>query len=242
MTFLFLMKSIFVSLLGAFWTALCSVVTVLIVFFAKRSQIDALITVWTRVFCATVGLRIHVVGKPSAHQGVLYVFNHSSHLDIPVLCWALAPHQPRFGAKEELFRIPLFGPAIRALGTLKIARGDRAQVFQVYKNAQEKLMRGESFVLAPEGTRQASGKLGEFKSGPFIFAIEAKATLVPVFIEGAGKALAKGDLFINQNRWSSDIKVTFLSPIDAGAFTYEQRGELKERVFQTMKKFSESTE
>src|SRR5690606_17085370 len=103
----------------------------------------------------------------------------------------------RFGAKIELFKIPFFGRAMRAVGTLPIARENRAGVFKIYKEAERQFSRDVIFVLAPEGTRQKEPRIGRFKKGPFIFAINARVPIIPAVLRGAHEVLPKKSLLVN---------------------------------------------
>ena len=154
-------------------------------------------------------------------RGVLFLFNHQSFFDIFAL-HAIFTERVRFGAKIELFKIPIFGFAMRAVGVLPIARKKRAVVMQVYRNAEEKFANSWSFVLAPEGTRQHKPVVGQFKKGPFIFAINAQATIVPVVLRGSFHVFPRDGWLMNVGRWRRTIEVHFLAKIETRDLTIEQ--------------------
>jgi 1-acyl-sn-glycerol-3-phosphate acyltransferase len=81
--------------------------------------------------------------------------------------------------------------------------------------------------VAAEGTRSDDSKLGAFKKGGFITAIEAGATIIPVGIQGTEKALPprKWEFYLDQ-----EVSFTIGAPVDASAYTLEQRDELIEVV------------
>jgi 1-acyl-sn-glycerol-3-phosphate acyltransferase len=144
--------------------------------------------------------------------GGILVFNHQSLFDIPVVISTTFKHI-RFGAKIELFKVPFFGAAMRAAGTLPIARQNRNEVMRVYKEAEARFMRNTIFVLAPEGTRQKEPVLGRFKKGPFFFALSGGVPLIPVVIRGAHSVLPKQSLMVNVGRWTRKIHVEYLDPV-----------------------------
>lgn len=189
---------------------------------------------WPRPFLFLNGVDVEFRTKAELpRKGFLYAFNHASYIDIFVM-FACLPRTPRFGAKIELFKIPIFGGAMRAVGNLPIVRSNRGAVMQVYKEAEDRVERGECFALAPEGTRQTGSELGKFKTGPFIFAINAKMPIVPVVISGAGRAMPIGSLLMNRNKLREKMIVEMLDPIDSAKFTLDQVEELQSLVRERM--------
>ena len=189
---------------------------------------------WSWVLLRAVSVRVVVKGLENLpKEPSIIVFNHSSHFDIPCLVNA-TPRQIRFGAKIELFSIPVFGPTMRLIGMLPIARSNREKVLEIYRQAVVRIKNGEWFCLAPEGTRQDGAQLGAFKKGPFIFAVAAQCNLVPVVIKGAHKVIPKGDIIVNRGRWSSDVVVEFLPPISALGTTEQDVDRLHDLAFEAM--------
>jgi 1-acyl-sn-glycerol-3-phosphate acyltransferase len=150
-------------------------------------------------------------------------------LDIPVVHAGL-PRDFRFGAKIELYRIPIFGRTMTAMGALPIARGNRKEAIRVLEGAAQRMKNGESFILAAEGTRQREPVIGEFKSGPFILAVHAQRPVVPIVIKNIHDVLPKKGLLINARRWTSTVEVSVLPAIDGAEFNFENREKLKNLV------------
>lgn len=184
----------------------------------------------TNLFLA--GVKLDVRGKenlPPKGEGYLYLFNHTSYMDIIAMITGL-PVIPKFGAKIELFKIPFFGSAMRALGNLPIARDNRTEVLQLYKETEARAHKGECFALAPEGTRQRGGQLGRFKKGPFIFAMGAKIPVVPLVIVGAEQVQPKGSFLMNVGKWRRTIVLQIQKPVDASLYSQETLTEFQEKV------------
>lgn len=207
-----------------------SIISILANLIFNDPKIDSgILRVWGRLSCTMFGVKIRVEGIENLPQeGGVVLFNHSSFFDI----FALAAGVPdiRFGAKIELFKIPFFGFAMRRIGTLPIARQRREEVFKIYEEAESRLRAGQKFALAPEGTRQNEEKLGSFKSGPFIFAINAGAPLIPVVIRNAAGILPKHHLLPNTGVWTREIVLRVLPPVETKGFVLDQRPVVQERV------------
>ena len=191
-------------------------------FLNRQRAATVVMRAWAWVSLRSYGVRVVVEGEsniPRSGGGIL-VFNHQSHLDIPALILA-TPQQIRFGAKIELFSIPVFGAAMNAIGTLKIARDNRNEVLRIYREASKRFEDGILFVLAPEGTRQRVPRLGRFKKGPFVFAMNAGVPIVPAVIKGAFDVLPPSSVMINVGKWRRTIHVKFLDPIDSTRYSAE---------------------
>lgn len=180
------------------------------------------------------GVQVHVQGLENLKlgEGAVLVFNHSSFFDI----FALAEAIPglRFGAKIELFRIPIFGAAMRRIGILPIDRARKESVFRVYDESTARVQSGEIMALAPEGGRSKPGELSPFKSGPFVFAIQAQVPVLPVVLFGASEILPKDALIPNRDRWKRDIEVCILPRVPTTSLNLKKRPELQDQVFRMM--------
>ncbi|WP_413613418.1 lysophospholipid acyltransferase family protein [Bdellovibrio sp. HCB-110] len=229
------------SLLALIWfpihTMLCAGALIIVnLTMNNRPLEDRIVEFWTRNACRMFGVKVEVKGLENRPQGgFLYVFNHTSFFDIFAMNGWLGSF--RFGAKIELFKIPVFGPAMRRAGILPIARDRREEVFKVYQAAEARIKAGERFALAPEGTRQNSERLGSFKSGPFIFAINAKAPIVPVIVKGAAAILPKGHTIPNWGVWSRTVTLQVLPPVDPLQYTIQERPQLQEKVRKIMEPY-----
>ncbi|MGZ3772174.1 MAG: lysophospholipid acyltransferase family protein [Pseudobdellovibrionaceae bacterium] len=232
-------RSIVAVFIFVIHTMLCALAYIIVdITLGSRAIEDRLVTFWTRNACRMYGVNVVVKGVENIPSGgCLYVFNHTSFFDIFAMFSSGALGSFRFGAKIELFSIPIFGAAMKRSGNLPIARSHREEVFKVYKAAEARIKAGERFALAPEGTRQEVERLGSFKAGPFIFAINAKAPIVPVVVKGASSILPKGHIVPNWGVWSRTITLEILPAIQTENYTIEQRPALQEQVHKIMEPY-----
>ena len=152
--------------------------------------------------------------------------NHRSHYDIPLTILSL-PVSIRMLTKKELFRIPLWGRGMAAGEFIPIDRNNIEQAKQDMKKAREKMEDGIVLWISPEGTRSRTGRMGPFKKGGFMLAIEAGAQIIPVGIRGSENVLQPKtwNFFLDQK-----VEVHIGKPIDASAYTLEHKNELIEVV------------
>lgn len=226
-----LLRSVIGSAFLIPFTAIYSLVCTFMAFLGLRNVCSAMIYQWATVVLDAYGIRRVVKGEENLPEkgGGIIVFNHQSLFDIPILMTSTHKHI-RFGAKIELFRIPFFGQAMRAVGTLPIARDNRAEVMRIYKEAEAQFQNDVLFCLAPEGTRQDEPRIGRFKKGPFIFAMNAGVPLIPAVIKGAHDVLPKKSLKVNVGRWSRTIRLEFLPPVSTKGIPPEDLDQLVDRV------------
>ncbi len=138
----------------------------------------------TALLLAGIRMKVHYHGD-LPQQPAIYLFNHSSTLDLFVGT-ALALPGVRYIAKRELGYNPLFWVVAKLSGQIMIDRKDPREAIKQMNRAY-KLFRkkGYSMMLAPEGTRSRTGELLPFKTGAFHAAVEMGYPIVPIYIEGA---------------------------------------------------------
>lgn len=159
-------------------------------------------------------------------DGFIYCSNHSSILDILALFVALRRTPFVFAAKKELFKVPVIGWHLRIHGYVEVDRQHRDRALQSFAKAAKQVRDGTVVTLYPEGTRSVDGTVLPFKKGPFMLAIEAQATIVPVAVDGAQHALRKHTLRL----YGHPIRVVVGRPIETRGLKAEDRDDLLRRV------------
>lgn len=230
-------KSIFSLAFVVLWTLFCSVVVMATVLITgkRRAARFATSRLWARTILSVVGVTWELRGQENLPaKGFLYLFNHTSHFDILTI-FSASPRFCYFGAKYELFSIPVFGQAMKIAGALPIVRNNRQKVMQVYKEAEERVAEGDVFALAPEGTRcPGFGKLGDFKSGPYFFAVNAQMPIVPIVLMGCEKVLPRKGILPNWGVWKQKVVVEILPPLYPQGRSEEQIPFLKQKSREMM--------
>jgi 1-acyl-sn-glycerol-3-phosphate acyltransferase len=142
------------------------------------------------------GVRLHATFEEDLSKGNFILMpNHQSLFDIPALL-ATLPGETRFLAKQSLFRIPVWGWALRTGGFIPVDRSDRSRAGETFKTAIQGLDEGVSILLFPEETRTPDGSLQEFKRGGFLMALRSGLPVVPVGIDGTYRVRRKGTFLI----------------------------------------------
>jgi len=104
-----------------------------------------------------------------------------------------------------------------AAGVVFVDRDDTHRAIEAMRPAVEALRQGRSIVIAPEGTRQPTPRLGRFKKGPFHLAMQAGVPVVPVVFRNVLDALPKHAVVIRP----AIVEAVVLPPIDTSGWTRE---------------------
>lgn len=171
---------------------------------------------WSPVLVWAGGGKVEVTGLENVdpERPTIYVCNHQSTVDIPVVFMSLPGVDLRFVVKSQLRHVPLIGWYMRLAKFVFVDRSNREKAVASLQKAGEQIRNGTSVIVFPEGTRSADGRILPFKKGPFALAVQANVSICPMAIEGSGKLMPK-------NSWRfrpGPIRVRIGEPIDPAAF------------------------
>lgn len=190
-------RSLLTLVIAPFLTFFVSLFSIIDLMWVRRSafKVQTFPRAWGRILCRLAGVRVRVEGLERIDPAQTYIFagNHASQYDI-FSFQGYFPHDFRWIAKKELFRIPVFGTAMERIGYIPIDRSHGRQALKSLDAAAERIAAGNSVLIFPEGTRSADGQLQEFKAGAVLLAIKAKVPIVPIAFCGSHRILPKGRL------------------------------------------------
>jgi 1-acyl-sn-glycerol-3-phosphate acyltransferase len=194
---------------------------------------------WARHLCERCGVRVHSSGSELVdwRRPLVVVANHQSFFDIPVLLLA-SNCGLRFLAKRELFKVPLFGAALRRAGMVAIDRANRTAAHRSVEEAARRVRQGASVAVFPEGTRSHGGELRPFKKGAFHLAQRAGVPVLPVGIAGTRDVLAKDSLLVH----GASVAVHFGQPIACSDDSEEARERLRAEAWAAVASLKEAAE
>lgn len=175
-----------------------------------RRAMNLITSTWGELGTAAAGIDLIIQGEQHlwSHRPAVFIFNHQSGIDMMLLCKMLRRDVVGI-AKQELKNNPLWGPVMTMMGTVFIDRFDREKAIAGLQPAMDALREGLSIVIAPEGTRSPTPRLGRFKKGAFHIAMSAKVPIVPIIFRNALDALPKHGIFVRP----ATIEAIVLPPI-----------------------------
>jgi 1-acyl-sn-glycerol-3-phosphate acyltransferase len=161
------------------------------------------------------GIRVEMIGLEHLDPTATYVFmcNHVSNIDPPLLLPRI-PRRTSVMAKQELFRLPILGRAMRMGSLVPVDRGNRDAGIAAVRAAEDVVKQGIHMTIFVEGHRSFDGKMLPFKKGPFYLAVQCQVPVVPVTISGTHYVMPKGRFSIKPGL----VSVIFHPPIPPAQF------------------------
>jgi 1-acyl-sn-glycerol-3-phosphate acyltransferase len=210
--------SALLSLAGVYETLRISIPTTLegMLGRADRRACDDRLDGWCRRIIARARMDVQVVGRENllAGQTYLVMSNHQSLYDVPVMFYVLGANL-RMVTKAELFRVPVWGRAMREAGFIAIDRSNHERACESLAEARRYLAEGIHIWIAPEGTRSRTGDLLPFKKGGFALSLEAGLPILPVAIKGTRDTLGADRV---RSTYDTRVLVTIRPHIDPKAY------------------------
>jgi len=201
-------RLLMVALLTIFWGG----PVIILSFFDPHAERSALlIRFWARGVLRVCGISVHVRGRErlDASRSYLFMANHQSNFDIPILMSAFDTLQVRWVSKREVRKVPIIGLCMQRTQQVLVDRESPTQAIAVIRQVKTLLNAGISVIFFPEGTRTRDGRLQEFKPGGFAVAAEAGVPVVPIAVKGSRALWPPGGLEIRPG----EVEVIFNEPI-----------------------------
>ena len=162
-----------------------------------------------------------------ANQVYVIVSNHQSLADIPLLSHLRL--DTKWLAKAELFRVPLVGWMMRMAGDVPVDRALPRQGARALMQCAKYLRQHCSVVFFPEGGRSLDGEVQPFNDGAFRLAIREQIPILPLVVEGTGKALPSKTWLWGKSR---DIQLRVLEAVPVEGWGVKESAVLRDSVRQ----------
>ncbi len=165
---------------------------------------------------ALTGCELDVKGEENlwTARPCIFVFNHQSKADVMILAKLIRKDMGGVG-KKEIKDTPIIGKLMELAGTVFIDRADGKSAIKAMEPLKDAIqIDGKSIVIAPEGTRTLSPKLGPFKKGAFHMAMQAGVPMVPIVIHNAGDVAPKNEFLMRPAK----VRVEVLPPVDTSGW------------------------
>lgn len=176
-------------------TILLSIAVCLARPFSRLAWPSKIMQLWAQSVFWMSGIKLEVVGEENLEEGkpAIYMANHASMIDIPILV-AVLPGHVRFLFKHTLMYVPFLGQAMMLLGMIPINRSDRSKSVDSLRKAGARIRSGIDVIIFPEGTRTQTGEMLPFKKGGFLLAIQEGFDIVPVTIHNSREVCGRNSI------------------------------------------------
>jgi len=159
----------------------------------------------------------------------LYLFNHQSLIDQFLVVGTAKEYITAVGADYQ-FSWPIWGRVIKRLGAIPIIRTELTKAIHSLSLAEYEIRKGTSFLMSPEGTRTITGKMGEFKKGPFHLSLNTGITIIPIGLMGAYKAKKRSDWRIYPGRITVRIGNSVKGEYYQNMSVNELRDDIRDKI------------
>lgn len=228
-----IIRGALILIIAPILTFFVSAISLVDLVWIRKSEIKAQVfpRYWGRILCRLAGVQVTVQGieNINPHQTYIFAGNHCSQYDI-FSFQGYFPHDFRWIAKKELFRIPIFGQAMHRVGYIPIDRSHGRQALKSLDEAAKRIAAGSSVLIFPEGTRSADGLLHEFKTGAVLLAIKAGVPIVPLGFNGSYEVLPKGRLLPQPGK----ITIRIGTPVSTANYQAGDKQELARELHQAV--------
>ncbi|MEH6715863.1 HAD-IB family hydrolase [Parasphingorhabdus flavimaris] len=166
---------------------------------------------------ALTGCELEVTGEENlwTSRPCIFVFNHQSKADVMILAKLIRKDMGGV-AKKEVRDTPVIGKLMELAGTVFVDRANAGSAIKAMAPLIDAVkIDGKSIVIAPEGTRTLSPKLGPFKKGAFHMAIQAGVPMVPIVIHNAGDVAPKNEFLMRPAK----VRVDILPAVDTSQWS-----------------------
>lgn len=187
----------------------------------------------SKLVLKSLGVRLRVVYKNRKNinqlereKGIIYVCNHQSNLDIPVIVSAL--HMDvGFVAKKEMKSWPFFNIWMRKSKCIFLNRENPREGIKDIKEAVKVIKEGYPIVIFPEGERTLDGEILRFKKGSFKLATETNGIIIPLTLKGTFDIQKRGEWKMKRNQL---VTVVVDEPIYVSSLSKEELKDLSTTV------------
>jgi putative phosphoserine phosphatase/1-acylglycerol-3-phosphate O-acyltransferase len=190
----------------------------------RRSGVDMATSLFGSVAGQLGNVRVDVIGEQhTRRRPAVFFINHQSTLLDAMVTSRVVQRGFSVVAKAEVKQIPVLGQLLTLADVAFVDRSNTSRAISAMQPAVEKLRAGVSIVLAPEGTRSLSPRIGAFKKGGFHLARDAGVPIVPIVIRNAGEIMWRNAKVAQEGT----IEVVVHEPLPTANWT---RGDIDEWV------------
>lgn len=181
---------------------------------------------WAKFVIKACGAKVNIMGIENIPKDktILFISNHQSNFDIPLLMSSIDIPKG-FIAKKELETVPIISTWMKHINCVFMDRKNLRKSAEAIVQGIKILRSGYSMVIFPEGTRSKGNEIGDFKAGSFKLALKSNCVIVPLTINGTYKLLEE------TNRVKpAEVELIIHKPIDTKDLTKEEQDKLPDLV------------
>lgn len=183
-------------------------------------------------------VKVYGTEKIPRDRPVLFISNHQSYADIPMLIYALRDFSFGFLLKISVTNIPFIKNYLEYMGCVPVNHADMRQAVAAINKSAELINSGHSFLIFPEGKRSFNNTPAEFKNGAFKVVRKTGVTVVPIYIHNVHLVYEGNERCVAP----ADITITVLDPIETKDMSRADVQKLNETAYNIISDYSKKFE
>lgn len=181
-------------------------------------------------------VKVYGTEKIPTDRPVLFIVNHESYADVPVLIYALRNFNFGFMMKSTMGKIPFIKNYLEYMGSVMVNQSDMRQAVSAINETSEIINSGHSIVIFPEGKRSFSNIPAPFKNGAFKVVRKTGVTVVPVYLHNVHRMYEANEHCVGP----TNVTVTVLDPIETKDMSRADIQKLNETVYNVILDYAKS--
>lgn len=217
------------ALFGSFAASVGAGVVAGALTYDSRGGMDLATSLFGRVAGQFTNIHFDVMGEQhTARRPAVFFINHQSTVVDALVSSRVVRRGFTVVAKAEVKKTPLLGHLLTLADVAFVDRSDTSKAISSMQPAVDRLRKGVSIVMAPEGTRSLSPRIGAFKKGGFHLARDAGVPIVPIVIRNAGEIMWRNAKVAQEGT----IEVVVHEPVPTATWTKADLDEWVPRMRQ----------
>lgn len=198
----------------------------------EKKNILLATSIWGKGLAKSIKMDYQVEGYENLPDKgpVVFMSNHQGYFDVILMCAVLDKFQFGFVAKDNLKKVPLYGPWISRIHSVLINRGNPREGLKAISQGIDNIKNGFSMLIFPEGTRSKSSQMGEFKPGAMKLATKPKVPIIPISLDGTWHGFEEKG-FVRP----CTVKIKIHKPIETASLSRTEEKELNDKVYEIIR-------
>jgi putative phosphoserine phosphatase / 1-acylglycerol-3-phosphate O-acyltransferase len=195
----------------------------------RRGGVDLATSLFGRLGGQLSNIRFDIIGEQhTTRRPAVFFINHQSTLIDMLVTTRVVQRGFTVVAKAEVKQVPVLGQLFALADVAFVDRSNTSKAISALQPAVDRLRRGVSIAMSPEGTRSLSPRIGAFKKGGFHLARDAGVPIVPIVIRNAGEIMWRNAKVVQEGT----IEVVVHEPVPTSGWTKADLDEWVPRMRQ----------
>ncbi len=187
---------------------------------------------WGKSLIKIANIELEIIGefKLPENRAIIFISNHTSPYDIPIIYGSL-PVLAGFISNKEISKMPVMNFWMRKAHSIFVDIYDPKSKVNTLRKIVNNLNKKQNLIIFPEGKMSPDGNLQEFQRGSFKAAEISEAIIAPIALIGVRNVILPGSFTLNSNQ---KVRFCIGEPIDVLKLSKSQKNDLSKIAFDSI--------